>query len=508
MPKPGSRVLAGLPAIKPLSWTAFGLAICTTSGALVVRLALGYLDPHIPLFATFFASILITAILAGVGAGLLAAALGLASALWIAGSIRFDLSFGSSVALYLLTALVIIWVADQYRAILRQLQQRQAAAAQQLALITAENNLLEQLLANAALPETLAQLTSIAEDYSEGEMLASVLLMDEDGRHLRHGAAPSLPDAYNRAIDGIEIGPSVGSCGTAAFRKEPVYVTDIQSDPLWSGFRELAKEHGLAACWSVPIVATNGAVLGTFALYHRHPRVPSPFEKEVVELLARIGTIAIEYNHDREQRKLLVDELAHRVRNILAVVMSIASTTLRSKTDPINFKAFQDRLTALATAQRLLTNENWSSVCLRDLVREVAVEPFSAHADRLLIAGAPINIPARLVLPFALTLHELCTNAAKYGALSGDKGRVHIRWNVEGERDGCRNLVFEWSETGGPPVAAPASQGFGSRLLKSAFGSEAEETAEIDYRLEGIVCKVKVPIQMSGVEHAEGQHGI
>ena len=110
----------------------------------------------------------------------------------------------------------------------------------------------------------------------------------------RHGAGPSLPAAYNAAIDGIAIGPSVGSCGTAAFRGEPVFVSDIAADLLWADFRDLALEHGLRACWSVPIRASQGAVLGTFAMYRREPRDPTAADLEIVDFVVRTAGLVIE----------------------------------------------------------------------------------------------------------------------------------------------------------------------------------------------------------------------
>src|SRR5581483_7711482 len=134
-------------------------------------------------------------------------------------------------------------------------------------LLEAENEVLRLIVEQAPLSAVLTQLVRMAEQHGSAGLLASILLLDEDGLHLRHGAAPTLADAYNRAIDGIEIGPSVGSCGTAAFRGEPVVVTDIATDPLWSAFKDLAALHGLRACWSTPIMSSRGQVLGTFALY-------------------------------------------------------------------------------------------------------------------------------------------------------------------------------------------------------------------------------------------------
>ena len=109
-------------------------------------------------------------------------------------------------------------------------------------------------------------------------MLCSVLLLEEDGKHARHGAAPSLPEAYSKAIDGLCIGPKAGSCGTAMYRREPVVVTDILQDPLWEAYRDVAEPYGFRACWSTPILAHSGKAQGSFAMYYREPRSPSPAE--------------------------------------------------------------------------------------------------------------------------------------------------------------------------------------------------------------------------------------
>src|SRR5262249_54094917 len=137
------------------------------------------------------------------------------------------------------------------------------------------------------------------------DSLASILMLDESGTRLRHGAAPSLPESYNRAIDGAAIGPRAGSCGTAAFRREPVLVTDIESDPLWEGYRELVRSLGLRACWSSPILANDGRALGTFAVYYREPRGPDEFARELVARAAHVAGIAIERRQLDDQLRAL-----------------------------------------------------------------------------------------------------------------------------------------------------------------------------------------------------------
>jgi GAF domain-containing protein len=142
-------------------------------------------------------------------------------------------------------------------------------------LLAAQLELLAGVVTGHALQPALEELLRTVEDVSSSRLLASVLLLDEEGKRLLHGAAPSLPAEYNDAIHGIEIGPSVGSCGTAAFRRSQVIVTDIRVDPLWADFRDLAEAAGLRACWSTPIVGVGGRVLGTFAMYYPQPSSPS-----------------------------------------------------------------------------------------------------------------------------------------------------------------------------------------------------------------------------------------
>jgi len=133
------------------------------------------------------------------------------------------------------------------------------------------------------------------------EILCSILLLDDTGLHLARGVGPSLPDSYNAAIEGIEIGPSVGSCGTAAFLNQRVIVEDIQSDPLWANFKDLAAEAGLRACWSEPIRNPGGAVLGTFAIYHRQVSVPSDEDITFIGAAAELAAMAIARQQAQEE---------------------------------------------------------------------------------------------------------------------------------------------------------------------------------------------------------------
>ena len=149
-----------------------------------------------------------------------------------------------------------------------------------------QDQLEQEFAAGADLGTILSRHLAAVEGAADSELLTSILLLDDDGKRLRHAAAPMLPRSYCDAIDGAEIGPAAGSCGTAAVVGHPIYVVDIETDPLWADYREIALEHGLRACWSTPIFDAEHALLGTFAIYHRTPRSPTPAE---VKAIAMIG---------------------------------------------------------------------------------------------------------------------------------------------------------------------------------------------------------------------------
>ncbi|MEO9299553.1 GAF domain-containing protein [Devosia alba] len=278
------RVFDRLPVftVMPRTASAFVMAAICAIVAMGLRYGLGFIDPYAPPFATLFVATMLVAILGGAAAGFVCASLGLCFA-WIGFQSPLDDAFGwVSLGQYALSCALIIWIADEYRALLSRITEREAATLRQKQLIEAENETLNLIASDRPLTNTLTSLTKTIEQYSECEVLASVLLLDADGEHLRHCTAPSLPDAYIRAIDGLKIGPVVGSCGTAAFLAKPVYVSDIESDDLWEDFRDLAKQHQLGACWSTPIMSRTNTVLGTFAVYYRKPSSPQPQDIAIV----------------------------------------------------------------------------------------------------------------------------------------------------------------------------------------------------------------------------------
>ena len=166
---------------------------------------------------------------------------------------------------------------------------------------SSQNRIREMIAANAPLSEILATLVLLIEAQSP-EMLGSVILISDDGNHIRHVVAPSLPEHYVKAIDGSPIGPKHGSCGTAMFRGKPVVVSDIFTDPLWEDYREYAAAIGVHACWSTPIMSTKGKVLGSFAMYYREPRTPTGEESRLTNVATKLAGEAIEHHASRQHQ--------------------------------------------------------------------------------------------------------------------------------------------------------------------------------------------------------------
>jgi PAS domain S-box-containing protein len=228
----------------------------------------------------------------------------------------------------------------------------------------------------------------------------------------------------------------------------------------------------------------------------------SVFGLEEGEMRARryVGTILdiTDRKRTEEHLHLLIHELNHRVKNTLATVQSIAAQSFRDVGAPAAAArtAFEDRLFALARAHDVLTRESWEGAGLKEVVGE-AVAPHRgspAGGDRFELDGPDLRLPTAMALSLSMALHELCTNAAKYGALSRPGGEVRISWTVASTEDPPR-LRMRWEEHGGPPVAPPHRQGFGTRLIARGLASELSGEVSLSYEPGGVVCLIDVPVR-------------
>jgi len=207
-----------------------------------------------------------------------------------------------------------------------------------------QRRILEMIAVGAPYGAILESLVEFVQAELPG-MICSIVLLDADGVHLRHGCAPGLPEEYVRAVDGVKIGPDVGSCGTAMYLRRPVIVADILEDSRWEAYRELATRHELRACWSNPIISEQGRVLGSFAIYSRSPRAPRPEDLRLIDLATHFAAIVLERRLSdaemHEQRRVLAHlgrvvmlgelsgTLAHELNQPLGAILSDAQAAQR-----------------------------------------------------------------------------------------------------------------------------------------------------------------------------------
>jgi two-component sensor histidine kinase len=282
---------------------------------------------------------------------------------------------------------------------------------------------------------------------------------------------------------------SGSTCGLALNSGKRVVVPDIENCELMAGSRDLDeyRRSCIRAVQSTPLVSRTGRLLGMISTHWRLPHDPRESDLHRLDLLARQAADLIERKEAELHQQLLINELNHRVKNMLATVQAIAGQTFRgARADPNAREAFEARLIALSDAHSILTQEDWEGAEIHAILARV-VEPHTGR-ERLRVQGPPIRLSPKAALALAMGLHELATNAVKYGALSNRTGKVAVTWAVEGSRPG--SLHLQWRESGGPTVTPPNRKGFGSRLIERNLPLELNGQAKIEYRAEGIVCTV------------------
>jgi signal transduction histidine kinase len=274
----------------------------------------------------------------------------------------------------------------------------------------------------------LDELLRFAEQLTP-QMRCSILLADLSAGVLRGGAAPSLPPAYTSAIEGLPIAEGVGSCGTAAARRETVVVGDIASSPLWSNYTDLAKEHGLGACWSVPLMDSRGLLLGTCAMYYTNPRTPTAAEEDLIEITGNLAAMVIQRHRDAED--LRASEARHRqdvtdvrnsyqrIRELVQRLETVREDERRSVANELHEGIAQDLF-----ALKLRVEHIQARAADRNYVKEACLELAEAlgkcmSAARQIANDLQPNALAHLPLPVALREH-----ARYFGEISGLTVRI------------------------------------------------------------------------------------
>ncbi|WP_230531416.1 HWE histidine kinase domain-containing protein [Microvirga roseola] len=288
---------------------------------------------------------------------------------------------------------------------------------------------------------------------------------------------------------------------------------DIEADPRFATERSFGAAF-LSRCparsfMAVPVLSRAGAVGGVLLFAHEQPGIFTERAEHLMAGLAAQAAIALENGrlyqdaqreiddrrHAQRQQSLLIRELHHRVKNTLATVQAVVGATARSTSSIDDFyKAFVGRIVSLANTHSLLTEAVWQTASLREIL-EKELSPYSdGSGERIVLDGPIVELPSEAAVPIGMAIHELTTNAAKYGALSVSTGRVSVTWTSEPEADGYR-LRLVWSESGGPEVSPPERQGFGSRLLHRVLATQLSAKVDVDYRPKGLQVAIEAVLK-------------
>jgi len=315
---------------------------------------------------------------------------------------------------------------------------------------------------------------------------ASILIFDDAGV-MKFAVWRGLSDGYRKAVEGH-------SPWTRDTRDpQPIAIDDIEAAELDPSLKATIKVEGIGALAFIPLTA-RGELVGKFMAYYPAPHVFTDTDLNIAVTIARQLGFGLERLGAEEQRRkaeetkeLLLGESRHRIKNTLATVQAIASQTLR-RGRAGGLDSFIARLHALGEAHDLLTSENWDRASLHELVGR-AIKPFQTTQNRFVIVGPAVWVPAQISLTLTLCLHELATNAVKYGALSKRTGRVHVAWEPVGNEE-RRNVRLTWHEIGGPPVTVPKRKGFGSLLIESSGDGESR----VDFTPDGVRCSMNLSL--------------
>lgn len=306
-------------------------------------------------------------------------------------------------------------------------------------------------------------------------------------------------------LDASETGLECSICAHALVEPDLLVIGDLTKDKRTSGNPLVTGHPHFRFYAGAPFRAADGEVLGSLCVIDTRPR-PAGLTSLQMTCLINLGRqvssqlelrravadrdlYAAKRQRAEEQQEVLNQELSHRLKNTFAIIQAIATQTLRVVPDQVPVDAFVQRLHALSAAHDVLLLKRWAAANLRDIV--TGVLPTLAEKKRFDISGPDVVLGPRATLSVSLLLHELTTNAIKYGSLSNVSGSVRIEWHLDGV-DGEADLVVQWSEIGGPPATPPTTTGFGSKLIR--VGLVGTGGAELRYLASGLQAAFRAPL--------------
>ena len=288
------------------------------------------------------------------------------------------------------------------------------------------------------------------------------------------------------------VGPASGTtCAGALSTGSRVIIPDVDlcdsivGTPVHAALRKC----GIRAAQSTPLVARDGSVTGMITTHWREPHQPTERELLLIDVLARQAADLIERKQKEDKIIILAREAEHRAKNVLATVQATVHLTQSDTAEGVK-RAIEGRIQALANVHRLFADSRWTGAELQSLVREELLPYCQDGEKRVRIDGPTLLLEPDIAQTIAVTLHELATNAAKYGALSVRTGHIQVEWS----RAADGRLILRWTEADGPRVGAPKHRGFGTRVMASMIQDQLKGEARFDWRADGLVCEIAIPV--------------
>ena len=431
-------------------------------------------------FVLFFPAILLTTYFAGLGPAILTTVLS-GGALWYfflppVQSFRLELDSAVGLSTFVLASVVGITLVHRLHITISR-------GDADLLAMTRLNQLNNKLIdegtdINKSLNEVIETAIAIS-----GADKGNVQLFDSHLGALTIAAQRGFDDPFLKFFEYVR--DDASACAAAIRSVERVIVEDVRTSDIFAGHpsQNVLLDAGVRAVISTPLTSSAGNLLGIVSIHFSRFHRPSERELRLMDLLVRQTADYLERRRAKQVEEMLIREVQHRSGNLLAVIQAIAHRSFSNDYSMAQAREiFDKRLQALARASRQLTKSNWSGVSIKEIVR-VELEPFATQTT---FDGMNVVLEPQCAQNLSLALHELVTNAAKYGALSNKNGKVDVFWTITSERKN-NSLKLKWQERGGPIVVAPTRYGFGTLLIKSTFPD-----VTLNYAIDGLNCEIGV----------------
>ena len=355
---------------------------------------------------------------------------------------------------------------------------KQASALQALA--DASDRLWKTMDLKAGLQEILQG--SIALLDAEKGMIQ---LLDATGRQLNVAAHTGLQLPFLERFR-VATADDESACGRALRTRARIVIPDVEVEPAYRPFLDVARSSGFRAVLSIPLLAASGALLGVLTARFDQPRVPDAQELALLDLYVKQATAFIDRVRQEEHIMILSHELSHRCKNILTVVEAIAHRTLTREAA----QHFLPRIQALAASHDLLLRHDGTGATIAELVRS-QMGHLLDNKDRVRADGPSVHLKPDAAQALGIAFHELITNAGKYGALTGDRGHVSLAWTRERPRPDISKIVIIWTERGGPAVTPPTKAGFGTSMIGRMIEQSLRATVSMEFEPEGFTWRAE-----------------